>query len=70
MTAVYRQNLADAARSDETLQKLVDDNQRAFAAVGLGSLPDTDGIAGWVRSACLRCCTFTLRRLSQRTHDR
>ena len=46
---VHRQNLADAAQSDDTLRKLVVDNQAAFAAVGLGSLPDTDGAAGWVR---------------------
>ena len=45
-----RQNLADAARSDDTLRKLVDDNQAAFAAVGLGSLPDLDGAMGWVRA--------------------
>ena len=44
-----RQNLEDAARSDDTLRKLVDDNQAAFAAVGLGSLPDVDGAMGWVR---------------------
>jgi len=28
---------------------LVDDNQAAFAAVGLGSLPDVEGAMGWVR---------------------
>lgn len=34
-----RQNLADAAQSDKTLRALVADNQAAFAAVGLGTLP-------------------------------
>lgn len=35
----HRQNLADAAQSDRTLQALVTDNQEQFAAVGLGTLP-------------------------------
>jgi hypothetical protein len=37
-----RQNLVEADESDRKLQKLVDDNATAFAALGLGTLPGRD----------------------------
>ena len=39
LTCFCRKNLEDAAQSDRTLEALVDDNQEAFAALGLGKLP-------------------------------
>ena len=41
VAVLHRQNLADAAQSDSTLEALVTDNQEKFAAVGLGMLPDS-----------------------------
>lgn len=37
-----RQNLVEADTSDRKLEKLVDDNATAFAALGLGTLPGRD----------------------------
>ena len=37
-----RQNLVEADASDRKLEKLVDDNATAFAALGLGTLPGRD----------------------------
>jgi hypothetical protein len=46
--AGYKQNLVEADASDRKLEKLVDDNATAFAALGLGTLPGRDsGKQGW-----------------------